>query len=505
MWRRLLLLGRLLGLLPGLALGGLGFGGLTHAAEAPRLELTATPAWKGWTRPGRATELEIRLTSDAATRATLDVVAGGQSLRSELELQPGRALRLHLPVASAESIAVSAVSAELPGGPPQRREIALAKSESPLLGVGLATGEPVQLEGFHTLALASDDLPRNASAYSSIDALILDAPTLGALDPRQLGALLAHAAGCGRIVVLNTDARVRGLLAGAGACGGRSTMSAGSLAQAREMLQASLGASLPAAMPPGSLGELAQPGHRVWNRVAVGLAVYFAMAALVVVFFASLPVLLLTPALAAVAALALLHTMEPPSQLVVWSEGESGARVARYQAWQQFPGVVGERKRVPIPPQLASWVQPCGPSQAMHFDFDASNGRMAFAEFDTRLFRQVSLCYSGSFPVARAIALAPRGDGQREVRNEGARAWPEGVLLAGGLVHELPALGPGAHTTLAAQTAQAGRPPRGVVERMAMTRTPAGGVAALWSLDLLGVADASVDSRGWLLVSVPSP
>ena len=56
--------------------------------------------------------------------------------------------------------------------------IGIARSESPLLGVGLVAGGAVQLEGFHAVALTADDLPRNASAYSSIDALILDAPTL---------------------------------------------------------------------------------------------------------------------------------------------------------------------------------------------------------------------------------------------------------------------------------------------------------------------------------------
>ena len=126
-----------------------------------------------------------------------------------------------------------------------------------------------------------------------------------------------------------------------------------------------------------------------------------------------------------------------------------------------------------------------------------------FAEFETRLFRQVSLCYSGSFPMARAIAIEARERRcERDVRNAGAKAWPEGALLVEGLVHDLPALGPGAHATVAANVARAAGD---AARRMAVMRTRPDGAAALWKLELSGVADIPIDSQGWLLVSVPSP
>ena len=471
---------------------------MTDAIAQPRIDVAATPAWNGWSRPGRATEVDIRISADIATRATLDVVAGRQVVRASLDLEPGRVVRLQVPIESAEEVAVSAGS---PAAPPQRREVRVAHSESPLLAVGLAMGDPVRLEGFHTIALDADDLPRNASAYSSIDALILDAPTLGALDERQVGALLVHAAKCGRIVLLNADPRVRRVLDGAGGCGGRTLMNAASLAAAREMLGLSLAAGMvPATALPG-IGELAGPDHVTWNRVLVVLAVYFAAAMLAAVLFSSLPTLLLVPALATVAILALLHAMQSSPQLVVWSEAASGAQAARYQAWQGFPGVARGRTRVPVLPQLAS-ARSCDPTQEMRFDFDASRGRATSAEFDTRLFRQISLCYSGNFPVARAIAIEVRPDGLLHARNAGSIGWPRGVLLLGGLVHELPALGPGDDTIIHTRS---GKPFRDALVRTAMTRTQADGAAALWELELGGVADIPPQSKGWLLVSIPSP
>ena len=111
---------------------------MTDAIAQPRIDLTATPAWNGWTRPGRATEVDIRVSADTATRATLDVEAGRQVVRANLDLEPGRIVRLQVPIESAEEVAVSVGS---PAAPPQRREVRIAHSESPLLGVGLVTGD----------------------------------------------------------------------------------------------------------------------------------------------------------------------------------------------------------------------------------------------------------------------------------------------------------------------------------------------------------------------------
>ena len=100
----------------------------------------------------------------------------------------------------------------------------------------------------------------------------------------------------------------------------------------------------------------------------------------------------------------------------------------------------------------------------------------------------------------RSIDVEARADGSHAVRNSGARAWPSGVLLAKGLVHELPAIVPGAAAVIAAD---ARRPAGDAAVRLASTRTGFDETAALWALDLSGVAGAPVDSTGWLLVSAP--
>jgi len=62
---------------------GLALCGIAQASQQqPLLDLTVTPAWQGWSRPGRATELDIRLSANMPTRATLELVAGRQTLRT---------------------------------------------------------------------------------------------------------------------------------------------------------------------------------------------------------------------------------------------------------------------------------------------------------------------------------------------------------------------------------------------------------------------------------------
>ncbi len=147
----------------------------------------------------------------------------------------------------------------------------------------------------------------------------------------------------------------------------------------------------------GGIGELLGTDHAAWNRVAVALAIYFAATALVLMFTARLPVLLLTPGLFALVGLMMLHVVTPPAQLVVWSEGTSGTQLARYQAWHQLSGLMRERTRARIPPQLSANAQPCDAKQTLRLDIRREeraghDGRVrntAFSSGVALLFRQL--------------------------------------------------------------------------------------------------------------------
>jgi hypothetical protein len=486
----------------GLACLGVALCSAAAASAAPHIELVATAAWNGWTRPGRTTEIEIRLTADTPTHATFQVAAGLETTRGEVNLVPGRVQWLHLPVASVDEVTIEVAT---PLGPTERRRVRLARSESPLLGVALATDAPVELDGFHPASLAADHLPRNTSAYTSMDALIIDATTLRALDTRQWSALLAHAADCGRIALLNVSSDVIRLLQDAGGCGGGALMFATSLADARDMIRHSLAVPvavvMPLAMVPGSThGDEPGSAHEnvIWNRVLLVLAAYFAVAAGAAMFVSSLTALLLLPSLATVAILALLHGMQPAPQLEVWSEIESGAQVARYAAQQRLLGAVRGVKRMPLLRDLASG-RSCDARRSMKYTFDASVGLATAVDFDTRLFQQDTICYSGTFPIVRAIAVEAYSDGSVAVRNAGSSPWPQGMLLADRHVYDVPALAPGDNQLLRPAVVN---PLRDDVARTALARARST-IAALWPLPLSGASGMPIDAVGWLLVSIP--
>lgn len=463
-------------------------------AAAQPIELTLTPAFKGWARPGRATEVAVGVSSRSATSGEIELRFGLQSLRAHLDLQPGRAQRLHLPAAAADELGVRVRAAA--AAPIEIRRLEIARSERPLLGVALSDAAGVGLDGFQVLALSADDLPRHAASHAAIDALVLDAATLQALDAQQMAALLGHLAGCGRVVLVQAAAATRQALEGAAGCSGRTLMSADSAAQAPGLLSASLRDRLPAPMSLGEAGALVRPGLGAWTGTALALTAYAALLVLMLVFGSPLPALLAVPALAALAAWGVPQWMQPTAQWTLWSEGESGARLARYQGWQQLAGLARVPVRMPVPAQLGSAVRPCDAKQAMHFEFDARRGLTVAVGFETRLFRNVVLCHAGSFAMARAFTLDTGADGVRRVHNKGATAWPPGYLLAAGQVHDLPAVEAGAAVPVAVQ-------PKADAEvlRTAAARSTGRGAALLWALDLSGVDGLGPQDRGWLLVS----
>lgn len=462
-----------------------------QAEGTARIELSATAAWKGWSRPGRATELELRLGSDAKTPVRLQVLGpGGALLESRAELQAGRPLRLHLPVAAADTLAVEATA---DGAPAARREITLSMSESPLLGVALGADAGTRLAGFHPLALGAQDLPHQASAYAGIDALLLDDTTLAALDARQLAALLDHAGACGRIAVVNRDERVRRMLDSAAGCGGRMLVHAGDAAGAAAALESSLAQRL----EPLPQAPAAEPGPgRAWQAAALLLAAYFAAALLTALFTTAWWPLLVLPVVAALVAGGWLHFMPTTAPLSIWAEGEAGESVARYQARQTLTGSTRGRASLAIAPQLAAGAMPCPSSPMPRLEFDAAQDRAIRADFETRLFGRAALCFAGGFPMKREPVQETTADGRRSVRNGGSTAWPAGWWLEGGTWSGLPALAAGAQATPVSPAA----PANGAAARTALSRVPPDQAAALWQLDLAGVGDLAPGSQGWLLV-----
>ena len=461
----------------------------TGSAQS-QLDLAVTPAWGGWARPGRATELDIRVASSTGTHTALSITAGPQTLRARVALEAGRPARLHVPVSSTEGIEVLTADS--------RRQVALSLSESPLVAIALQNDTTIELPGFQAVTVVGDALPRNASAYASIDALLIDAATLAALDERQVRAFTSNAAQCGRLVVVNADERVRAALQSAAGCGGSALVFASSVGQALEGFKTSLRNPLPAlgAVRPA---DIAMISDATWQRVVVlGLA---CMIVLVLALWWSRvwPLIVAVPVIATALVLTLLHVLPPLSDVVLWSESESGAQLAHYRAWQMLPGTLRGSSRAQLPPGLESPTS-CDPRQPALFEFDSRSQRIVAAEFQSRLFRPVAICYTGELPSHRTVEISATANAGVTVRNAGAERWPAGVLVIGDRVLDLPRLGPGESTALSSASASL---EDGVLStaRQRLARAKA---AALWKLADSDATRVPSGTTAWLLVVVPS-
>ena len=468
-------------------------------ASVPRLELEASIAWKGWTRPGRTLEVDLQLKAQSPQQAGIELRSGPATARTRVTLAGGQSQRLQLPLPASEQVLVEVTPDQ---GPPVRQVLSANLSESPLLGLALADGRSFGLPGFKSVELSAADLPRRAVAHDAIDALVIDAATLARLAPAQLTALLGHAAACGRIVVLQAESRLRESLAAAGRCREPSFMLADTLADAEQALRRSL--AQPALRPPtdGSVGDLLPPDPRLWRLLAALVAVYVALMLLAATITRRWPVFLLLP-LTATAGLWLgLPALGPPARLVVWSEAEAGSPTARYLARQTVQGSARQPLHIQIPPLLGAAARSCDGVRPLVLEYDASGQTAQAAQVSTRLFSRSALCFDGSFPVTRSLAVSDAGGAAPRLHNPGPAAWPAGRLIAQGQVQ---ALAPMAAAGATPVSATAGRAATDAVERLAQARTGVARWAALWPLDLDTVGALPAGARGWLLMTVAAP
>ena len=463
------------------------------ARAATALVVEAVPAWQGWSRPGRSTELEIRVTGrgDAAVTVATDV----QRIITAIAVSADRPARLRVPVAAAPTVTVSAA---VDAPTPVAVTAALSLSDSPLLAwVASREEPPPSVAGFRTLSLTPAALPGNTEAYSSIDALVISAATLSALDEQQMVALLGHVATCGRTLLVGADQDTAALFAAGVGCGGRALGVAPDAAGASAALAGLL--QLPPREPPrtSSLATLSGADLTSWRLVLATLAGCAALLLLCAVFTSSLPLLVILAGSLALAAAWFVQSRPAAAQLAVWAEAGPGERLARYGALQRTTVQRHGAAVVELHAELAAPTT-CRERRDATWHWDAAQRRFTHVTVPGKLFDSVSLCYSGSFPVARSAAWRVADDGQAVLRNTGPSEWPAGQLLWRGTVRALPGVAPGADLVL---VTDAGDSARNAVARLALSRTSPNDAALLWPLDLGTVVGAPAQSQAWLLVA----
>ena len=475
-----------------LTLQALALAAALAAPSADALELEAAPAWQGWSRPGRTTELELSLAGSG--HVTITVVADRQRVTTTVAPEPGRPARLRLPVVAASVVAVSAAT---PAGGTVRVSVPLALAESPLLAVVTATADVAAPPGFQRVAVPAGELPVNAAAYGSIDALLIDAASLAALDAGQWTALLGYVGSCGRTVMLGATDEAARLYATAAGCGGGAFALAATAVEAQDALAELLHRAVAAPPAATGLASIAADDLGQWHAVVLALAVAAALLLLGTVFLPSLAAQVAIAAVAAIGGAWFVQSRPVESQLLVWAEAGPGDRLAQYRALLRSTLARHGGTDLSMPAELAD-PRPCRELQGATWAWSADDRRYEAIAVQGHLFERVSLCFGGNFPIARAAQWRDAGDGRIAVRIQGASNWPAGTLSWQGTLVPMPSVTPGAEFIAAPEAASG---PASAAARQALARTLPGAVAILWPLDLGPVQQAASRSQGWLLLT----
>jgi hypothetical protein len=461
-----------------------------HAAPP---ELEAIPAWGGWSRPGRTSELDIRVASERREPASITVRSASGTIRSTVDLAPGQVIRLAVPVGAEESITVAAERAGRKGA---ATDVRFSLSESPLLAWVARSPPPATVAGFHSVAIAPAQMPAGSAAYSSIDALVIERDVLASMTQAQLAGLLSYLAGCGPTVLVSAAAGDEALLRSAVGCGERKFAVVRTTAEAGERLAGLVAQAVDLAPEASSLAAAFPPDLTEWHRVAAILAVCAAAVVILGILTSSLAAAVALSALLAGGTVALMQTRPVEPRLTVWAESDSGERVARYRALHRATITRRGRVEVPVLVELAR-PQACGRVRPVEWRWDPATGGFVTASFAGRLFAPAALCYAGEFPVARAAVASASEDGRLALTNSGASGWPDGRLTWNGRLTAVPALDAGERIEIDLAN---GLPASGGAEALAMLRTPVDRPSLLWPLDLSRVAEAPSGTQAWLLL-----
>lgn len=473
------------------SLGLLAAAGLA-AQAAGALELEVVPAWAGWSRPGRTTEVELRLAG--AGSVTVTIAASEQRIETNVPLTAGQPARLRVPVPAASLLSVDAAPTT---GALLHEQVPLSLAEAPLLAWVVAdTGAHVPA-GLQRVPLDPVALPGTAGGYSSIDALVIDAAALAALDDDQWNALLGHVASCGRTVLVGAAAETAQLFASAAGCSGRAFGLASDGEAAAARLDALLRRVLPEPIDARSLATMADADLAAWHLVVGTLAAGAALLLLAAIFLPSLAMHVALAAAAAIGAAWFVQSRPADAQLVIWAEAGPGDRLARYQALQQTSLVRRGDAVVTLPAELAT-PHACRARPRATWNWSASERRYESLAVASRLFGRVPVCFAGHFPVARTAEWRDVDAASIAVRNSGPSSWPAGILAWRRELQPLPAVAPGAE--FVAARAASSRPST-AAERQALARTAPDDAAILWPLDVSLVKQAPARSQAWLLVA----
>lgn len=399
----------------------------------------AEVAWQGGL--GAQAMTEFRVTLDA-TQPPQPLVLEQRGWRVELPASTVAGRRdLYLPLLPETRDAATLRVGEEVSSAPRLRAIAAGD------WIAAPTADALNAIVEGPTPVAASTLPRIASAYRHIRSLAIDGGSLARLDDRQLRALLAFAASCGTLVLVDVPPDAARLFGEQAACAQRhvhrlTTVSTNQLVDA---YRAAL-AQAPGPLPEHQRLERLLPPADLPLRLAVLLLCGFVLVLLALQAARVRPVLPFAfCVLASVLAAALFSARDPAQFVLTWAESTGDEQRARYAGIERQVGAARGSVRVSAATLATDVVNVIGDELVLRWD--AQPEARAFS-WRSALFRDLKLHRAGAVTIPLTLR-AQAGDDYVTVCNTGPTGTAAAYLRWDRTTWAVPPLAAGEHWTTA--------------------------------------------------------
>ena len=311
-------------------------------------KIEIVPAWDGEVRTGRITELSISILSPVSDVVNFSVLNSKSQQTISFKLKANILKREWLPVLPSKSEPLI-VTAHSRGAEIYRTEIKTRPEADTEHIVAILLAGQNHITGKNKFSESNDiniiypghqSLPRHFQAYNAIDALIVDKTLLQHIDDHQLNALMGYIANCGRLFILQANAKLMTILINNAGCGAQNIQNFDSLDDALQVFTSNYKDYLPyitSVLDAQSISEsIAHSQTKV--LIIIFFSIYFSL-------LLFLPLLTKKPAVSLAAVLLICGFMflygtnrQPDIKINSWSEAFSSDSAARYSALVQIDG-----------------------------------------------------------------------------------------------------------------------------------------------------------------------
>ena len=419
---------------------------ISAAKADSSLHIEVTPAWNGYYRLGKSTEIGVRLISQGS--GPVAIKAG--KLLQTIELEGGVPKSAGFPVLPDNSGTVSLhIDRQDDPGSPIEKSVSLTASKVPniaLVTEGLTiqdrqviTQQLHHIDKDNFFSITALTLPRYDPGYEAVDTIIIHYPGLKNLDEQQIQALSRYLTNCGKMIALEFPETIYSKLKKIAGCNGDFLASASTPFEFSDQIKNLIN------LTPDSLPELSTLSATIPEPSISGpytLLLGFCFGYLLVVIMAAVLnkhkyALFILPLLATVITIAIWYRQQPEGYLVSWVQMDSQDTSARYSAFLTMHGTGRWLETIILPISAALSEAASISGQTLHFNGQHPDVITANMQFS--LLSSTEWYWQSSLEIDAPIKLKIENQ-QPIVTNTSQQTLQAGLLKWNGEIYPLPAL-----------------------------------------------------------------